>query len=178
MILETAAYPIELNDQLVLPNQRHVRIRALHRCEEEPIRELDAHLSAESRYLRFLSPFPKLPDSLVRLLACVDYRRTLALLVEDENDGHEVIGMGSFGAADDENAEVALVVRDDWQRQHVGLELARRILVAAESRGFHRFVVHIHTENVAIRRLLRHVGRVVSSKISGGVWELTFVRSH
>jgi RimJ/RimL family protein N-acetyltransferase len=170
MIPETAAYPIELRDQLVLPNRRHLRIRALHRSEEEPIRELD-----ESRYQRFLSPFPKLPDSLVRLLACVDHRRTLALLVEGEDD-HEVIAMGSFGAADDENAEVALVVRDDWQRQHVGLELARRVLAAAESRGFHRFIVHIHTENIAIRRLLRHVGRVVSSRMSGGVSELTFVR--
>jgi RimJ/RimL family protein N-acetyltransferase len=172
---EAAAYPFELDDHLILPNDRRVHIRALHRYEEAPIRELDAHLSAQSRYLRFLSPFPKLPDSLVRLLACVDYRRTLAMIVEGEDDGREVVGLGSFGAADDSGAEVALLVRDDWQRQRVGLELARRVLMAAESRGFHRFIVHVHSDNVAIRRLLHHVGRVVSAKISGGVSELTFV---
>jgi RimJ/RimL family protein N-acetyltransferase len=176
MPVETAAYPIELNDHLILPNRRHVNVRALRRCEEDPIRELDAHLSLQTRYHRFLSPFPRLPDSLVRLLACVDYRRSLALVVERETEAREVVGLGSFGAADDSGAEVALLVRDDWQRQHVGIELARRVLLAAESRGYHRFTVHVHADNVAIRRLLQQVGRIVSSKMSGGVSELTFVR--
>ena len=173
---EPAEYPREFDDRLILPDLRRLHVRALHRCEEEPIRELDSHLSVQSRYLRFLSPLPQLPDSLVRLLACVDYRRTLALVVEGETDAREIVGLGSFGAVDDCAAEVALLVRDDWQRQRVGLELARRVLAAAESRGFHRFIVHMHTDNVPIRRLLQHVGRVVSAKVSGGVSELAFVR--
>jgi GNAT superfamily N-acetyltransferase len=176
MSREPAEYPSELDEHLTLPNQRHLHIRALHRCEEAPIRELDAHLSVRTRYFRFLSPLPQLPDSLVRLLACVDYRRTLALLVEGEVEGKEVVGLGSFGAVDDRNAEVALVVRDDWQRQRVGSELAERVLLAAESRGFDRFIVHVHSDNVAIRKLLQRVGRVVSAKASGGVSELAFVR--
>ena len=57
-----------------------------------------SHLSVQSRYLRFLSPLPQLPDSLVRLLACVDYRRTLALVVERETDAREIVGLGSSSA--------------------------------------------------------------------------------
>jgi RimJ/RimL family protein N-acetyltransferase len=173
---EDAEYPSELDDNLILPNRRRLRIRALRPCEEEPIRELDAHLSPRTRYLRFFSPMPTLPDAVITLLACVDYRRRLALVAEYVGTSTEVVALGSFGAIDDRSVEVALVVRDDWQRQRVGTELARRVLQAAETRGFHRFIAHVMSDNVAIRRLLRHVGHVVSTTLSGSISEVAFVR--
>jgi RimJ/RimL family protein N-acetyltransferase len=72
--------------------------------------------------------------------------------------------------------EVGLVVRDDWQRQRLGTELAGRLLQAAEARGFHRFIANVHSDNAAIRRLLRNLGDVVSTKMSGGISEFAFVR--
>jgi RimJ/RimL family protein N-acetyltransferase len=175
--MESEEFPTDLNDSLTLPNRKRLRIRALGQCEEATLRELFARLSPRTRYLRFLSPFSTVPESVVRLLASVDYRRHLALVAEHHNGNDvEVVGLGSFGAIDDHNAEVALVVRDDWQRQHVGTELATRILQAAENRGFHQFSVHVLSDNVAIRKLLERVGEVVSSKSSGTVSELVFVR--
>ena len=174
---ETAAYPSELEDHIVLPNSRSVHIRPLRRCEEDAVRELYDHLSPRTRYLRFFSPMPRLPDSIVRMLACVDYRGHLALVAEhhDGND-REIVGLASFAAIDDGQAEVALVVRDDWQRQRLGTELAGRLLRAAEARGFHRFIANIHWDSVAIRTLLKSVGDVVSTKMSGGTSEYAFVR--
>ena len=173
---EHAEYPSDLDESLTLPDQRRIRIRALHHCEEAPIRELFTHLSPRTRYLRFLSPVSSLPDYIVRLLACVDYRRQLALVAEHVAAGStEVVALGSFGAIDDTSAEVSLVVRDDWQGHHVGTELAVRILRAAEARGFHRFVAHVAYGNAAIRKVLRNVGEVVSASASAGVSELAFV---
>ena len=97
-------------------------------------------------------------------------------MVEDGEAPHEVVGLGSYGAVDDRHVEVALMVRDDWQRQRVGRELAERVLRAAERRGFDRFIVNLHSDNVAIRKLLRRVGHVVSSKASAGLLEVAFVR--
>jgi RimJ/RimL family protein N-acetyltransferase len=71
---------------------------------------------------------------------------------------------------------MALVVRDEWQHHHVGTELATRLLRAAEDRGFHRFIVHALSENVAIRNLLKDVGVVLSSKRHGNVFEFEFLR--
>jgi RimJ/RimL family protein N-acetyltransferase len=177
LTLGLADYPSELADELTLPNQKRLHIRALRRGEESPIRELDAHLSVRTRYLRFLSPMPALPDSLTRLLACVDYRRRLALVAElHDGSGREIIGLGSFGAIDDNSAELGLVVSDEWQRLRVGTELATRVLEAAENRGFHRFICHVLPENVAIRGLLKKVGVVVSARMHGSVSELAFVR--
>lgn len=172
-----AAYPSELEACVDLPNGKQLRIRALRRGEEGPIRELDAHLSPRTRYLRFFTPMPALPDSVVQALVRVDYRRQLALIAEhDDGAGGEIVGLGSFAANDDRSVEVALVIRDEWQHQSVGTELARRLLHAAEARGFHRFTGWVLSENVAIRRLLRQMGDVVSANVSGGASEVTFVR--
>jgi acetyltransferase len=152
-------------------------VRALRRCDDAPIRELFEHLSAQSRYFRFLSPLQYLPDALVRGLASVDYRRHLALVAYHAASGSPLpIGLGGFDATGDDSAEVALVVRDDWQRRRIGTELAIRVLDAAEARGFHRFVANVAGENFAIRKVIRKLGRIVSSTTSRGTSELVFVR--
>ena len=40
----------------------------------------------------------------------------------------------------------------------------------------HRFIANVRSDNVAIRRLLRNRGDVVSMKMSGGISALAFVR--
>src|SRR5262245_56974341 len=176
-IVTETPYPSDLDDFFVLSDDRRIHVRALRRFEEEPIRELFAHLSPRSRHLRFLSPLRALPDVLVRRLASVDYRRHLALVAEYETrDGHEIVGLGSFGAVDEQHVEVALAVRDDWQRRRIGTELAIRVLDAAEARRFHRFVGHVVAGNDAIRKLIRNVGDVVSGTTSLGMSELVFIR--
>ena len=176
-LTEPAACPSELEDHIVLSNLRLLRIRPLRRCEESTITDLYDHLSPRTRYLRFFSPMPTLPDYIVRMLACVDYRGHLALVAEHDNgNGTEIVGLASFAAIDDGQVEVALVVRDDWQRQRLGTELAGRLLRAAEARGFHRFIANVLWDSVAIRKLLKSLGDVVSTKMSGGTSEIAFVR--
>jgi RimJ/RimL family protein N-acetyltransferase len=120
---------------------------------------------------------PELPDSLLRLITCVDYHRRLALLAEsDADDGAEVVALSEFIAIDDHTAEVGLVVRDDWQRQGLGTALATRTLLAAEVRGFDQFVAQVLHENVGVMRLLDHVGVVISMRTRREVSEVTFVR--
>jgi GNAT superfamily N-acetyltransferase len=149
----------------------------LYRGEERAIRELYRHLSSRTRYLRFALAMPELSDSLLRLITCVDYHRRLALLAESDTDGStEVVALSEYVAIEDHTAEVGLVVRDDWQRLGLGTALARRTLLAAEVRGFDRFVAQVLYENTGVMRLLRHVGAVVSTKTRSGVTEVTFVR--
>ncbi len=175
LIIEPLGYPSELDDVVILPNHRRVHIRALRRDEDAPMRELYARLSPRTRYLRFFSS--TVPDSVIRQLARVDYRHQLALVAEHEiGNVREIVGLGSFGAVDATSVEVGLVVRDDWQRQRVGTALANRVLQAAEQRGYRRFIGHLLPDNVAIRKLLRSVGEVVSSKRAGGMSEVAFIR--
>jgi RimJ/RimL family protein N-acetyltransferase len=176
-LTELSSYPTELDAHVTLSDQRRVRIRALHSREERPIRMLHARLSPHTRYLRFLSPIPTLPDALVRRLARADHRRRLAVIAEDEAAACAgVVALASFNAVDETTAEVAIVVQDDWQRQGLGTALVSTLLDAAEKRGFNRFVATIATDNSIIRRLLDRFGRVVASHTSFGVSDLVFVR--
>jgi GNAT superfamily N-acetyltransferase len=170
-------YPGGLIDELPLSGDRRLRIRPLHQDEDSPVRELDARLSRRTRYLRFLSPTPALPESVLRVLVSADYRRALSLVAEvDTYDRREVVGLGSFGAIGNGTAEVGLVVCDEWQRRGVGTILANHLMQAAEERGFARFVGHVLAENVPIRRLIRRVGHVISTTTRGAMSEVTFVR--
>jgi GNAT superfamily N-acetyltransferase len=165
--------------QIRLPNGRHVRLRELRPGEYGPVRELCARLSLRTRYQRFLSPMPVVPDSLVRVLADSEGPRQLAVVAQlgtaDESD---VIALGNLCVADDDRAELGLVVADAWQRQGLGLALAATLVRAAEGRGHRRFVVHGLTGNPALRPLLRHLAEVVSTRTSYGVSEITFVSRH
>jgi acetyltransferase len=168
-------YPVELAGHLKLSNRRRVWVRPLRRCEGGVVRELYDHLSPRTRYLRFFSQMPVLPDSVIRLLTCGDYRRRLALVAELETtDGTEVVALGSFAAIDEHRVEVGLVVRDEWQRQGIGVALAERVLLAAQARGFDRFVAHTLWDNKVLRKVLNHVGDIISSTTRHGVSELTF----
>ena len=168
-------YPFELEDDVMLPNHRLLHIRPLRRGDDLPIRELDDRLSPRTRYLRFFLPIPRLPESLLNLLACVDYRRRLALVGEvDAASGLEVVALGNYGAIDDRTAEIGLVVQDEWQRQGIGLALATRMMRAAERRGFDRFVANVLVENLSMRKFLTRFGRIVSMKTRYGVCEVSF----
>ena len=163
-----------LNERLMLPDHRRVRIRALRHCEVETVRALYEKLSARTRYLRFFTAMPALSESMERLLACGDPMQRLALVAEYDDPilGSEVIALASFVGVDDESAEIAIVVRDDWQRHRVGTALMSRITRAAEERGFHRFIVDVLAENVAARKLMSRGLQVLSAKMSGGVSEM------
>ena len=173
----TFQYPSELVDDMSLPNGELLRIRPLGRGEDLPIRQLYERLSPETRYLRFFSPMPRLPEPVLRLISCVDYRRQLALLAElDAPDGVQVVALASFAAIDHSTAEVGLVVADQWQRQGIGTALASRVLLAAEARGFDRFVAHVLHGNAGIRRLLDRAAFIVSTRTQHAVSEVCFVR--
>ena len=165
-----------MNANITLPNGRQVRIRALRHGELNTVRELCARLSPRTRYLRFLSPMPVLPASLLHMLADVDDPRRLTLIAELDADCGNVVALGNLVAVDDGHAELGLVVADAWQRQGIGVALAARLLHAADARGFQRFVVHGLCDNPGVRPVLRHTADVISARTRFGVTETMFVR--
>ena len=151
-------------------------MRPVRPTDERAIGDFYRRLSPQTRYLRFSSPMPDPPDSLLRLITSVDDRRRLALLAEsDIADCGEVVALSECAALDDHTAEVGFVVGDEWQRQGLGTMMAMRTLGAAQALGFDLFVAEMCCYNVAVMRLLDRVGVVLSKRTSRGVSEVTFV---
>ena len=98
---ENNPYPTDVDAHITVEDELLVHFRALHACEEAPIRSLYERLGTESRYRRFLSPLPSLPDTVVRDLARVDHCRSLAIVAEDEAHNRDVIALASYAAVDE-----------------------------------------------------------------------------
>lgn len=72
-----------------------------------------------------------------------------------------LVGVAQFDRADEgPGAEVAIEVAHDWQRARLGTVMLTRLAQLARDRGVHEFTASYYADNVAIRRLLAHLGRL------------------
>jgi len=143
--MEPDGYPSE--PKVTSPSRhRRLRIPAASPCEDatdpravcpaEPADAVPAILLADAC----------VPDSVLRLLSCIDYRTGVALVAEDADAARAtVVAAGSVTAISDESAELASSCRTT-AGQGVGTVLIAKLLEAAEDAIFHRFVVHMRRE--------------------------------
>ena len=163
---------------IVARNSRLVDVRFLTPDDGELLVDLVRRLSPNTRYLRFLVSVEDVPISaatrkLPAFLA-VDGVDSVALLASVEEDGIETaIGVARFNrlpAHDD--AEVAVVMRDDWQKQGIGLELMRQLAEVARSLGIKRFSAVVLATNRGAHNLIKALGYPYQSHVSHGEDEI------
>lgn len=153
---------------------RVVSIRHLTLPDELLLAELLGSLGPQSRYLRFFTP-RGIPDE--RLLseshrmADIDARMHVALIVVTEEDGREwAVAEARLIRDDDEpsQAEVAILVRDDWQSEGIGTMLFDLLIQAGMVRGLLRVYAITLSENRGMRRLVQKLGLPYTSRSDGG----------
>jgi len=103
-------------------------------------------LSVESRYRRFFAPVSKLSERQLDYLTQVDHHAHEALVALEAASG-EGIGVARFVRVDEDTAEPAIVVVDDWQRRGVGTLLLESLAERAREEGIRRFVAPVLAEN-------------------------------
>ncbi|MFC8850807.1 MULTISPECIES: GNAT family N-acetyltransferase [unclassified Micromonospora] len=79
-----------------------------------------------------------------------------------------VVAMANLLTEGDE-AEVALLVRDDWQRRGIGTALLRRLVRHAERAGLAALVLHVQAENTPMLRTLRRLARPMATELDGSL---------
>jgi GNAT superfamily N-acetyltransferase len=114
-----------------------------------------AGLSPRSRYLRFHSPVPRLPESVRARLVDIDGIRHAAVVAEVCDLGP--IGIAQVFGAGNGTADVAVAVVDAWQRRGIGRRLLTSVAALAEEIGYTELRGSILPENVAMQRLARNV---------------------
>ncbi|HLY84206.1 MAG TPA: GNAT family N-acetyltransferase [Acidimicrobiales bacterium] len=131
-------------------------------------------LSPETIYRRFFSPIHTPPPGTLHRLANVDHDNREALVVLD---GDEIIAVGRWerDARHPDDAELALLVEDAWQRRGVGRALTAMLVTEA---GRHRIATvsaTVLSDNVPIRRLLAtSLGPPLSTELDGAQTRMSF----
>ncbi|SCF38753.1 GNAT family N-acetyltransferase [Micromonospora mirobrigensis] len=157
---------------LVLPDGAEVMVRPATAEDLPAVVELHERCSPRSRQRRYLggaaTPSP------ARLRRLLDPARGLTLLATAGSGGaaEPVVAMANLLGEGDE-AEAALLVRDDWQRRGLGTALLRRLLGHADRAGYAALVLHVQADNTPMLRTLRRLGRPASTDRDGSLLTLT-----
>ena len=111
-------------------------------------------LSAQSRYLRFHAPTPRLTASARRVLTDVDGTHHAAVCAAV---GGDPIGIARLIRTGERGAEIAVAVVDRWQRRGVGRQLLEALTEVAARLGVAQLHGDIHPDNAAMLALVRKV---------------------
>jgi acyl-CoA synthetase (NDP forming)/RimJ/RimL family protein N-acetyltransferase len=167
-----ANYPDDLEADVVLSDGGTVHVRPIVPGDSDALQQFHGRLSAETVYLRFFSPLPRLSPQLVEHFTNVDYTDRLALVAEL---GNELVAVARYdrltGTAD---AEVAFVVVDAHQGRGLATIMLEHLAVAARDRGVERFVAETLPTNSRMIGVFRDAGFQEEHRFSDGVIKVSF----
>jgi acetyltransferase len=86
--------------------------------------------------------------------------------------GQKIVGVMRLGAPESGVAEIAVVVRDDFQGRGVGRALLQRLPTLARRMGVHTVVAEIESDNLPALRLFRRLAFPTIRHTHRGVTEL------
>lgn len=149
-------FPEELNADVTVATGATFHLRPIRGEDAEKLVAFHARLSFDSIYRRFFSLHPLLTVDEVRHFTQVDYVDRLALVIED---GEELVAVGRYDRdPDSPTAEVAFVVRDDYQHLGLGHRLLNDLATAARARGITTLRAETLFTNHDMMSVFRHSG--------------------
>src|SRR5712692_873832 len=158
-------YPAQYVSPWTMKNGMQVLLRPIRPEDEPAMVKFHETLSDRSVYLRFFH-MEKLSSRVAheRLLrkCFIDYDREIALVAERVNPAngeHEIIAVGRLTRSHARrDAEVAVLVADQFQHCGLGNELLVRLIQVAREEKLERVIATILPENLAMRALATHNG--------------------
>ncbi len=156
---------------VTLKDGTSVTLRPIRPEDKPGLTALYARLSPESAYQRFLTVMARLPPEWAHILANVDYDRRMAIVAVGPQD--ELIAVARYEYDDvTQEAEVAIVVQDQWEGKGLGTSLLFELLRYAEGKGIRRFRAYVLSENRRMLDMLARFSQVLEQHTERGVTSL------
>jgi acyl-CoA hydrolase/RimJ/RimL family protein N-acetyltransferase len=173
----TPIYPERLERWVKLKDGTDVFIRPLKMTDEPALRDTFYSLSEESVYHRFFRHLPAMPHARLQAFMRTDYEHTMALVATPENaEDQPILAVARYDLDRRTNlAEVAFVVRDEWQGKGLGTQLFGAIRAAAREQGIAGFTATVLADNVGMLRVFHRAGHPIESQLVDGTYELTIM---
>ena len=151
-------YPASLIDSRTLRDGARLTLRPVLPQDCLLIGELMLGLSPTARRQRFHGAF-KLSAQRLLQMSCIDYTHQLALVVTVQADGTErVIADARYCVGNNDTAEFALVVDEQWQRRGIGAWALSSLQQAACAAGLGALKGAVQSSNAAMLALAQHCG--------------------
>jgi GNAT superfamily N-acetyltransferase len=158
--------PEELHADVIVTTGAVFHLRPIRAEDAEKLVAFHACLSFDSIYRRYFSLHPTLTADEVRHFTNVDYVDRLALVIED---GDQLVAVGRYDRyPNSPTAEVAFVVRDDYQHLGLGHLLLDALARAAWERGITTLCAETLFTNHDMMSVFRHSGFPITTSAEFG----------
>ena len=142
-----------------------VSLRRVKKGDAALLVDMFDRLSPETKRLRFHLYTAKIPEERVwqeaeKLSDLDPYRQVAIVGTVVEADGREhAVGVARFmrPTAEDHEAEVAVVVRDDYQRKGLGKYLLLSLTEQARGLGITHFTAWVVSDNIRLMKLIKNM---------------------
>jgi RimJ/RimL family protein N-acetyltransferase len=163
-----------LSRRATLKDGTTILMRPITPDDEERMLELFHAFSRQTIYQRWFHVKEYMPREQLKKYLHNDLERDMALLaVYEDWDGEFPVGVGRYSFNEvNRSAEIAVVVRDDWQNKGVGTALVRFLTDIARSRGVRGFTAEVLTGNTAMLRVFESMGFFINKDLVDGVYRL------
>jgi RimJ/RimL family protein N-acetyltransferase len=158
----------------VIRDGRQVTIRPIVSDDAPLLVDLYSRLSEMTRRLRFHSMRQNVPleeiEQEAKRLSDLDPANQAALVATIEEEGEErIVAVARLARSEDPvEAESAIVVRDDFQRQGLGSHLLELLVEVARAMDIQRLTAWIMAENLHMLHIVQKSGLDVSAETRYG----------
>ena len=151
---------------LKLKNGKIVEFRPLLPSDEFAYRNFFYSLQEKTIYMRFFYKMRTFSHEVVqKQWSSVDYHKNMSIIGRVQKGGHkEIMAIGSYAADDGNRAEVAFVVREDFQGMGIASYLIEILEKIAKENHYTNFSASVLRENAAMIRVFKK--RYPNAKVS------------
>ena len=171
---ERGHYPEDLETYRTTAGGMEILLRPVRFSDEPLLKDFFYALSDQSIYRRFISTRKDMPHERLQEFVVIDYTQEMVILaVIEQEERSIVIGVGQYGIDEaSHTAEVALVVRDDYQNQGVGTSLLTYLTYLAKRKGLLGFSAEVLVNNQPMLHLFEKGGFAIEKRREAGAYEL------
>jgi len=164
--------PRDYNSVYIMEDGTMLSFRAMHPTDEPRLTGLIHTLSKETMYYRFMHQMKTVERKEIQNFVYINHRTDVAIVATlPEAHGDEIVGIGRYYLDQSTNmAELAFVVRDDWQNRGIGSALFKHLSLIAVRNGISGFTAEVLRENIAMQAVINKCEFDVKSKPSGNVY--------
>lgn len=143
--------------KISLKNGTNIFVRPILPSDESSYRNFFYSLSEETIFLRFFRKISVFSHEMVQQhWASLDYRKNMSLIGQVQvKNNREIIAIGTYAEDENDRAEVAFVVRDDFQDLGVGTYLLEQLEKIAKENQYKGFTATVLPENKSVIHIFK-----------------------
>jgi len=167
-------YPEDLETYRTTKTGFSLLLRPVKISDEPLIKDFFYDLSDQSMYRRFISSRKDMPHERLQEFVVIDYIEEMIILaVTGEGETEKIHGIAQYGIdKNSHTAEVAVVVRDEFQGKGIGTELLSYVTYMGKRQGLLGFTAEVLIDNKPMMTLFENGGFDIEKRREEGVYEL------